>query len=113
MNLIPLFLASVTPLVLYVLWVGFQKAVIEPIAQQIILVGIEKFITPAWDALDEKLTLPGAFEEWTKQGRKWLYHQVLPEDAKLSLSPQQLADLLSILEKEFSVTKHQEKVNGR
>lgn len=113
MNSITLFFASVTPLVLYVLWVGFQKAVIEPIAQQIILSGIEKFITPAWDALDEKLTLPGAFEEWSKLGRKWLYHQILPEDAKLSLSPQQLADLLNLLESEFSITKHQEKIYGR
>lgn len=112
MNLITLFLASVTPLVLYVLWVGFQKAVIEPIAQQIILSGIEKFITPAWDALDKKLQLPGAFEEWQAKGKNWLYHQIIPEESKDILTPQQLADLLNILESDFNMKIHREKTNG-
>lgn len=113
MNLVNLLELSAAPFVVFVLWTGIQKAIIEPLATELVLSGVRRFLAPAWNELDKKLQLPGAFEDWQAKGQTWLYDQILPEESKDVLTPQQLADLLSILETEFNMKVHREKASGK
>lgn len=112
MNFMNLLELGVAPFVIFIFWTGIQKAIIEPLATGLVLSGVRRFLAPAWDELDKRLQLPGAFEEWQTKGQAWLYHQIIPEESKDILTPQQLANLLNILEAEFNMKVHREKANG-
>lgn len=95
--------APFLPIVVYLLVLGFTKAFIEPLSQELAITAFRKFVQPTWDRLDEQLLLPGSFEKWATQGKAWIYQVVLPDEAKRELTPNQIAALLEHLESNFEI----------
>lgn len=95
--------APFLPIAAYLLILGFTKAFVEPLSQELAIAAFRKFIQPTWDKLDEQLLLPGSFEKWATQGKTWIYQTVLPDEAKEELTPNQLAALLEHLESNFEI----------
>ena len=112
MNFVTFVELTLLPAVLYIVWLGTEKALIEPMAKELMQMSFKRFVAPAWDELDRRLTLPGAFEDWARYGKKWVYQYAIPQEAKATLTPNQIAAFLDYLETDFKMEKHREKVNG-
>lgn len=100
---------TILPVAIYLAWVGVQKAFIEPMAEELMRLAFKRFIAPAWDELDRRLTLPGSFDDWARYGKRWIYQYAIPEEAKATLTPQQIASFIDYLERNFDLDKHRSK----
>lgn len=88
---------------------GISEAIIKPIAIKVTQYGIRQAKAKTFQLLDERLQLPGQWEQFIKDKTTYLSDIVLPEENK-SLTEQQVQQIVELIPKEFNLQTFLNKV---
>ena len=92
---------------------GITEAVVKPIAVKVTQYGVRQFVNRTFYLLDERLQLPGQWEQFIKDKTNYLKNIVIPEvDGVEELTEAQIQQVLDVIPKEFNLETFLNKVEN-
>jgi hypothetical protein len=66
-------------IILSLILLGITEALLKPVMTRLTQMGIKAYIMPAYERLDELLTIPDNWQRFIKDAESFLYDAVIPE----------------------------------
>lgn len=81
---------------------SIMETIVKPLLVALTKHSIKAYLKPAWERLDQRLALPGQWEQFTARKADWIFDTVLDESTS-QLTEDQQQQIVKLLIKEFDL----------